>query len=120
MANMLIIKNSKLVKFCGLQIINLSIRMFLTRQMLSSVLAACVFIKRRFKNGTFLVFPAKKYYSRLSITRIHIRELKSFRVMEIRIIESNYRGSLTEGTEKSVRVIKVRVIEVRVIESLLY
>ena len=40
---------------------------------------------------------------------------KSVRFMEVRIIESNYRGNLIEGTEKS-----VRVIEVRIIESLLY
>ena len=35
--------------------------------------------------------------------------------MEVRVIESNHRGNLTEESEKP-----VRVMEVRVIESLLY
>ena len=47
------------------------------------------------------------YYSRLSITRTRTGNWKPFELWRVRVIESNYRGHLTEGTEKSVRVMEV-------------
>ena len=55
-------------------------------------------------------------YSRLSITRTRKGNWNPFELWRVRIIESNYRWNLTEGTEKSVRVIW----RFRVMESLLY
>ena len=46
-------------------------------------------------------------YSRLSITRTRKGNWNPFEFRRVRIIESNYRGNVTEGTEKSVRVMKV-------------